>query len=287
MSLTGNEVSADNQQRQYGEITKSPVGDVLQPGIAIAGPAVALSASLLPTGSVGLAIAGSVVAGMGIVDWFRNLGSSKVSENLEILGQATEDALNRIENSLRLQGKSVEELRNRMDSDEFKTAMATASLQALRTTQRDRLERLALILANGVKDERVSGESIDDMMRAAVELKDADIWLLSEIYAMQSPFMNTQQWVNKPINQKWNDLSGYWQTYWTKNQNRYAGSSGISLMGSFARLESLGMIAPGPNRSSAMSPVAQCYFLLPDGARLYEWLQEIAQGHKAATEGAK
>jgi len=46
-------------------------------------------------------------------------------------------------------------------------------------------------------------------------------------------------------------------------------------MGSFAKLESIELIAPGPNRSSASSPVASCYLLLPDGTRFYERLKEV------------
>ena len=276
--MSENEVAAHNQRRKIEEISRSPVGSVIDNAVSIARPALALGSAVIVSGasaSSGLAIAGGVVAGLGIVDWFRKLGAAKVNENLEALGQATEDALNRVENILREQGITIGEIKARIESQEFAEGMASASLQALRTTQEGRFKRMARILANGVKENDITQESTDDMMRAAVELKDADIMLLGEIHEIQRPFMKTQIWIDKPIAQKWNELSGYWQKYWNENQERYSGLPGMMLMGSFARLESLGMIAPGPNRSSASSPVAQSYFLLPEGARFYERLQEI------------
>jgi hypothetical protein len=173
-----------------------------------------------------------------------------------------------------------EALRGRIDSlrsdPKFAEAIAALALRAMHTSVKERLKRLARIVVSGVEEDDLEANSLDDMMRAAVELKDADIKLLSEIYEMQRPFMRTQGWIDKQIAEKWNALAGFWQKYWNENQSRYAGLPGMMLMGSFARLESLGMIAPGPNRSSASSPVAQCYFLLPEGARFYERLQEIA-----------
>lgn len=102
--------------------------------------------------ATGITVAGSVVAGLGIVDWFRKLGAAKVNENLESLGQATEDALNRVERVLSEHGTSIDELKSRLNSQGFKDGMASASLQALRTAQSNRLKRLALILANGVRE---------------------------------------------------------------------------------------------------------------------------------------
>jgi len=279
MGLPENEVAADNERRRMDEISKSPVGGKIGNAVLVVRSAVAVGSALVASGTTsatGLAIAGGVVGGLGIVDWFRKLGNSKVNENLESLGQATEEALSRVEYTLREHGTSIDEIKARIESQEFKNGMASASLQALRTTQSDRLKRLALILANSVQENDLEMEGLDDMMRAVVEVKDADVVLLGEICRMQRTFITTKHWEDKPINEKWNILSGYWQKYWDSNLSKYKGYRGTSLIGSFARLESLGMIAPGPNRSSVHSPVATCYLLLPDGKKFYERLQDIA-----------
>jgi len=57
--------------------------------------------------------------------------------------------------------------------------------QALRTTQADTTQEVALILANGVKEDDLGPEGLDDMMRAAVELKEADIRTAKRIYDSQ------------------------------------------------------------------------------------------------------
>jgi DNA-binding transcriptional MerR regulator len=278
MSLPQDEVAADNARRRMEEAPKPPVGGVLENAVSLARPALAAASAVVAAGAsagTGLAVAGSVVAGLGTVDWFRKLGTAKVDENLESLGQATEDALNRVERVLLEHGTSIDEINRRLKSQEFKDGMASASLQALRTTQEDRLKRLALVLANGVKDDDLAPESTDDMMRAAVELKDADLRLLGEILEMQRPLFS-EEWIGKQVNQRANFLQRIWQEYWNKDQSRYAGYEGVLIMASFARLQSLGMIGPGPDRSAATSPVFSCYWLLPEGKRFYERIQEIA-----------
>jgi hypothetical protein len=279
MAFPENEVAADNQLRRMEETSKSPVGGVIKNAASLARPALVVASAVFASGASagsGLAVAGSVVAGLGIVDWFRKLGTAKVNENLEALGQATEDALSRVESVLREHGTNFDEIKARIESPGFREGMAGASLQALRTTQEDRLKRLARILANGVRENDLAPESLDDMMRAAVELKDADVRLLGEIHAMQHSLMASGEWESNQIAQKWNHLARLWQEYWNNNEPRFRGREGTVIMGSFARLESLGMIAPGPDRSSAASPVSSCYLLLPDGRKFYERLQEIA-----------
>ena len=262
------EVAADNQMREYDKLLQSAADEA----VSKAGDALSVVAPVS-----GLPIIGGIAKWLGLAACIRRLGVPTVEENLDFLGSATEAELSRVERKLEAQGKSIDEIQSRMASAEFKEAIAAAVLQTQRTNQKTRLSRMALLIANGFAANELEPEKIDDMMRAAVELKDVDIRLLGDVYTMQSPFMGTQNWIDKPIGEKWNILSGYWQKYWDENKSRYLGLSGMKLMGSFARLESLGMIAPGPNRSSSSSPVAQCYFLLPDGARFYEWLQDSAQ----------
>jgi hypothetical protein len=271
MALTGNEVSAVNQQRRIEELSKSPIGAVLESGSAVVGSVAALSTSLAASGLSGLAIAGSVVAGMGIVDWFRKLGTSKVSENLEDLGQATEDALSRVEKILRVHGATIDEIKSRLNSDEFRDAMASASLQALRTTQEKRLKRMALILANGVKDDDLTPDSTDDMMRAAVELKDADIALLGHLYKYQNHIL-TETGMTPG---KW--FSDIQSAHRQLVDSRVLDSrEHLNYRSSYLRLESLGLVQAIPSINNLDGVGYELYALLMAGKKFYERLQEIA-----------
>jgi hypothetical protein len=270
MALTGNEVAAVNQQRRNEELTQSPVGGVLSSGATAAGAAVTVATTLVAGGPPGLVLAGSVVAGMGIVDWFRKLGTSQVNENLEALGQATEDALNRVENFLKDHGTAIDEIKRRLGSEELRNAMAIASLQALRTTQQDRLKRLALILANGVKDDDLTSESTDDMMRAAVELQDADITLLGQIYTNQLSMMENQKY--SPSD--WSQNIGY---RWVQDFQWLDSPQHLSSRASLARLQASGLITQVETNIVRNGLIAhQPFGLLSDGKKFYERLQKIA-----------
>lgn len=261
MGQFGLETDAALAQVNWEESSKTPGGEFAE----IIGDLIALTGVAGP-----LAIAGGT---SNLLLKIRRLAGASYTSNLIYTVTAVRNDL------ADLYAKHAES-RNRIESLQtdpaFAEAIAALALRAMHTSVKQRLERLARIVVNGVKDDDLESRSLDDMLRAAAELKDADIKLLGEIYEMQRPFMRTQGWIDKPIAQKWNELASYWQKYWNENEDRYAGLHGMMLMGSFARLESLGMIAPGPNRSSASSPVAQCYFLLPEGARFYARLQEIS-----------
>jgi DNA-binding transcriptional MerR regulator len=273
MSLPQNEVAADNARRRMEEDSKSPVGGVIENAASLARPALAAASAVISTGAsagTGLAVAGGVVAGLGIVDWFRKLGTAKVNENLESLGQATEDALNRVERVLLEHGTSIDEIKSRLGSQEFRDDMASASLQALRTAQGDRLKRLALILANGVKENDLEPEGMDDMMRAAVELKDTDIVLLGKIYDSQKSLLK-QRGLN-PSN--W---FGQIQTYWNEfiDSGALDASKHLAYRSSFSRLESHGLIQKF-REISTVGVGLEHYALLEEGLKFYERLQEIA-----------
>lgn len=274
MGFPENEVAADNQQRRVEEVSRPPVGGVVEDAISIARSALAFGAALAATGNTSataLAVAGGVVGGFGIVDLFRKLGNSKVNENLDALGQATEDALKRVENTLREHGTGIDEIKTRLDSKEFKDGMASASLQALRTTQEDRLRRMALILANGVKRNDLAPENLDDMMRAAVELKEADLILLGNLYKWQNHILN-----EKGMNPtKWyGDIQSAHQNL--VNSRALNPHEHLNYRSSYLRLERLGLIQQITSINNLDGVGYELYALLKEGKKFYESLQEIA-----------
>ncbi len=274
MGLPQNEVAADNQRRRIEALPNSPVGDAIGNAISLAGPMLAVGPSLASSGTssaMGLVVAGSVVAGLRIVDWFREFGSSKVNENLEALGQATEDALNRVENTLREHGTSIAEIKSRIESPEFKNGMASASLQALRTTQGDRLKRLALILANGVKEGDLGSEVLDDMMRAAVELTDWDVFVLGKMYESQKHLLS-----NHTSSFDWSQQVGHVWVDWNRILN-LGEDQHLKVRSALSRLQSVGLVAEAQTNFVKDGSLArQAFGLLPEGKKFYERLQEIA-----------
>jgi hypothetical protein len=271
MSLPPNEVEADNQRRKMEGISKSPVGGVIGEMITVARPALAFGSALVASGtnsSTGLVIAGGVVGGLGIVDWFRKLGSSKVNENLESLGQATEDALKRVEDNLREYGTTIDEIKARIESDEFKDGMASAALQALRTTNKNRLDRMALLLANGVKEDDLEPETLDDMIRAATELKDHDISVLKTLSETQCktgtyyPLTSVDGTMNRP-REVWQALE----------QNKFITlDNQMEIRSSLERLKALGFCAEIQTTDSNWHPRV---LVTPLGEKFLLRLQEI------------
>jgi DNA-binding transcriptional MerR regulator len=275
MGLPENEVVADNQRRTMEEASKSPVDGVIGNVISVARPALAVGLAVVASGATatGLVVAGGIVGGLGIVDWFRRLGNSKVNENLESLGQATEEALCRVEDTLRKHGTSIDEIKARIESQEFKDGMASASLQALRTTQKDRLNRMALILANGMKENDLNSESFDDMMRAAAELKDTDISMLGKLYQLWKPLLDRTDRSKHSTSSSPNFHSEF-QNIWHNFGRSLNPAEQFEYRGSFARLQSHGMIQQVTFSNSELG--RETYVLLEDGARFHERLQEIA-----------
>ena len=271
MGFPENEVAAENSRRKMEETSKSPVGGVIENAVSLARPALVVASAVVATGAAagtGLAVAGSVVAGLGIVDWFRKLGAAKVNENLESLGQATEDALNRVERVLLEHGTSIDKIKSRLNSQDFKDGMASAALQALRTTQADRLKRLALILANGVKEDDLGPEGLDDMMRAAVELKEADIRMLKRIYDSQIRIIGQDH-----FSFQWRDrVDSAWAHDFGRDERGH-----LEIRGSLSRLESVGFLASVRSAAPADGSLSsQPFGLLREGAKFYERLQETA-----------
>ena len=140
----------------------------------------------------------------------------------------------------------------------------------MHTSVKDRLKRLARIIVNGVKNDDLEIESLDDMMRAAVELKDADIALLQKIYNSQIQMLG-----QKNLNsQNWHGtIQGIWRSF--VDSGNLNSQDHLAYRSSLSRLESLGLIQHVEN--VGMYGVGQdLYALLIEGKKFYERLQDIA-----------
>lgn len=179
-----------------------------------------------------------------------------------------------VRNDLRTLYERNEGLRKRIESlqadPKFAGAISALALRAMQTSVKDRLKRLARIVANGVKEDDLEPESLDDMMRAAVELKDADIVLLGKIYESQKSLL--KQSMLNPSN--W---FGNVQSYWDEfvKSGALDASKHLVYRSSFSRLESHGLIQKFREISTAAVGL-EPYALLEEGLKFHERLQEIA-----------
>jgi hypothetical protein len=205
--------------------------------------------------------------GTGFLTALKNLAANKDEANLIYFGDAL---VGDIRSLYRICENLNQRFDERMESPEFNAVVANATLYITRTNIESRLKRLAHLIANGVKEGDLEPESLDDMMRAAAELKDADIVLLGKIYDSQSALLRQQRF-----------SSGNWfgdvQSYWNEfvNSGALDASKHLVYRSSFSRLESHGLIQKFREISTAGVGL-EPYALLEEGKKFYERLQEIA-----------
>jgi hypothetical protein len=250
-----NEVAADNQRRMYDKLSRTPIDHV----IAVTGDAVS-------------AVVPFLGSGLRIADLIRNLGVPTVEENLDYLSAATEDAISRLERRAVALGESISSIQCRFESREFQDCIAAAVLQTQRTKQKARLRRMALILANGLAVNDINPEELDDLLRAAAELKEADVALLGKLYESQVNLVNQALSIRGEAPHNWHQ---HVQIAW----RQFIDSGGLNpqnhlnYRSSFSRLESFGLIQ---HVDSAGSYGVGCdiYALLAEGKKFCERVKE-------------
>ncbi len=249
------EADAALAQLQFEELSVTPGGELAE----IASDLI----KLVGTGGLwGLAGGAS-----GLVLKIRKLAGASYASNLIFVIKA-------VRNDLGDLYQRDEKSRQRIDSlptePKFAEAIAAVALRAMHTSVKDRLRRLARIVANGVQEDDLDAESLDDMMRAAVELKDADIVLLGKLYESQAGLLTSYKFLSSEWSQQ---VASGWPNSFSFLDSPDARGSRASL----ARLQASGMIQ---EVRTLMTPTGemrtQPFGLLPEGKKFYERLQEIA-----------
>jgi hypothetical protein len=160
-------------------------------------------------------------------------------------------AITAVRNDLATLSERYERLRSRIDSlptdPRFAEAISALALRAMHTSVKDRLKRLARIVVNGVKENDLEPEDLDDMMRAAAELSEPDISLLKELYGRPSPM----------------DM----------NETDSGRTDFAERMGSVAKLQAVALVQL---RTPGLDMGANIVVLLPKGKKFYERLQGVA-----------
>lgn len=248
------ETDAALAQLNYDELARTPGGEFAE----VIGDLVALIGAGGP-----FAIAGG--ASNLMLKIRRLAGASYASNLIYAITAVRNDLKDLYEKHAELRG-CIESLPN---DPKFADAIAALALYAMRTSVRERLERLARIAVNGVREDAVGQEDLDDMMRAAVEMKEIDLQLLAKIYEAQSSLLKSHralygQW-SQQVAHGWAGRFGFLDT------EQWRGARGA-----LARLQAFGFVQAVSSNVVATGELrTQPFGLLPEGARFWEQLQRM------------
>ena len=260
MGQFDSETAAALTQLEFEELSKTPGGEFAE----------IIGDLLMLVGTGGLwAVAGGAAS---LASKVRKLAGASYASNLIY-------AITAVRNDLKTLYDGHEDLRARIGSlgsdPKFAEAIAALALRAMQTSVKDRLKRLARIIVNGVKEDDLEPESLDDMMRAAVELKDKDINALRFICSRQSKILADaakwpEQWYDS-VRRDWQ--AGGFEHGIVLQMDK---SDDLDLKSSLSRLMAFGFIVSIPPVQTQNSPGLEPYALLYEGKKFYERLQEIA-----------
>ncbi len=265
MAIDDHPLTVFNRQIENDELA-DPVGTGAIKGAAKVVGAISHVPVLMPLGFI--------AKGLDLTGKCLSIGVPTVEENLKLFAKLTEEAILRHEERLiflEAVPKEAEKFQRRAESKEFLQLLASGVLQTQRTTQENRLRRMAWIIANGVSEGDLDPESGDDMMRVAVELKDADITLLGKIFVSQRSLLQQQR--GRDTTYWFGELQGVWDEF--VKSGALDARNHLVYRSSFSRLESRGLIQKFREISTAGVGL-EPYVLLEEGLKFYERLQEIS-----------
>ena len=134
-----------------------------------------------------------------------------------------------------------------------------ATRKAINTRSLKRIERIGVILANGVVQKTLHSDHIEEMMRIAMELSDPDIDHLGELVRIEGDTLASQGRITR------HDAYTKWE------HGRWGSSVNPELDSVFSKLASYGLVAPvpPPNNLNIMADFQNRYALLPKGLHFY------------------
>ncbi len=199
------------------------------------------------------------------------LGQPSLEKMVEDLESAADEEVRRIWGHLEGQSKRQQEFEARLNSHEAQVAYLSACFHGLRTSYPQKHSRLARLTINCIFHDNLEPESLDDMMRAAVELTEWDVSVLGKMYETQKHFLT-----KRSFSHDWSTNVGNAWTEWGRIFG-IGDDQHLRLRSALSRLQSLGLIAEAQTNFVKDGSLArQAFGLLPEGAKLYQRLKEVA-----------
>ena len=209
------------------------------------------------------------IPGTGLFRKALKSGQTPVETLVAQLESAAYEEIRRIWEYLKGKEEEQKKFAERLKSQEAQCAYFAAVLHGLRTSDPKRQTRLAVLTVNSVYADATEAESLDDMMRSAIELTTNDISLLARIYKSQKVILENRQ--SRPFSHQWiEQVGGYWEQEFPHSEGEH-----LNIRGSLMRLQSLGLVAAAETLTRDGSIAHQPFGLLMEGKRFYERLHEI------------
>ena len=215
------------------------------------------------------------VPGVGLFAKALRSGQTPVEKVVEQLEDGAYAEIARIWKHLEGRDAEFEEFNARLQSREAQSVYFSAALHGLRTSDPNKHLRLGALTINSVYVNDLKPESLDDMMRAAVELKGEDILVLSKICLDQEQIMKRFGGVNGPewgkaVDESWRQAVARSRSQPTSERKLH----NLDWKSSLSRLAALGFLISVPTESKADDPHMP-YGLLLQGFKFIQRLKEI------------
>lgn len=240
------------------ELSASPTREFMQKLTVLSGSLADL------VGMTGAGAIGHICAAL------MDLAPAKDRENFFYFGEAVVGDIDRVSRFGEETRRLVEENLRKKEAAE---TLANATLHIPRTNLQARLQRLAHIFTNGVRQGELELESTDDMMRAAVELKEADVILLGKIYDSQIDLVNRQLRIPGTAPTGWHgEIQQVWRDF--VNHGGLNPQEHLRYRSSLSRLSSIGLIQQ-IDITNTYGVGLDIHALLIEGKIFCERIQEI------------
>jgi hypothetical protein len=204
-----------------------------------------------------------------------------------ISGHLAADSLERIRllleacmNEVRKHDSEIQQLHDTKSAAEMETRedvsrelLLEAARRAESTRSKERVKRIALILANAVVEPKaIDADETEEMMRVATELNDRDIEFLRELIKIEGSLLQLQSANHIPRY----DAHIKWE------QGSWGARIDPEIDSVFSKLESYGLVsrlAP-PNNLNAITDFQNRYVLLKKGMRFVSLIREATGERK-------
>lgn len=175
--------------------------------------------------------------------------------------------LNAFEQTIRRLERNVERLSSRLESPEFVETLTVAVNETIRTSDRNKIERFAVVLGYSVADltKALSLQEASAYIRDLAQLSEADIEAMRILYSIQSPlFIDGAVPTNpNPYTEVIDKVLAAVDRTRVSREEFYSRCS---------RLNGFGLAIEVMRNNNRMSPGDHCFRLTKRGARLVEIL---------------
>jgi len=255
-----NQFSSDWAARKHNHdmnrLQGSTAADKILDAIADGGNAVAtIGAVVAPPTAPVLGIARATFTCLGLFRKAWTFGKPSIDQMIEDIETGADAKFKEIDARLDRNDSAKKQFEERLQSQEAETARLSALFHGLRSSDPEKHKRLGAITIGCIFADDLKPESLDDMMRAAVELSESDIRLLKEL--CERPFDARRPSLN---------------TYMNMGEADKGRADAEERMGSVAKLQAVAFVQL---RTPGVDMGASLVILLPKGKRFYERLQEI------------